>query len=127
MFFTGSRSGVMPHEAPFHSTRSALAPGAIRPRSSRPSALAPPNVAASKTWVAVVASVLRSTILDTTAAQRIASMTLWGFVSVPRDMVTPARRYEANDSMTTPRRAKTQTAWATEQPASAMIATSPAG
>ena len=82
----------MPHEAPFHRTMSALAPGAMRPRSSRPSALAPPRVAASKTWAAVVASVLRSTIFDTTAAHRIASITLWGFVSVPRDMFTPARR-----------------------------------
>jgi hypothetical protein len=36
--------------------------------------------------------VLRSTIFDTTAAQRIASMTLCGFVSVPSDMFTPARR-----------------------------------
>jgi hypothetical protein len=92
MFFTGSRSGVNPHESPFHSTRSARAPGAMRPRSSRPSALAPPSVAASKTCAAVVDSVSRSTILDTTAAHRMASMTLCGFVSVPSDMFTPARR-----------------------------------
>src|SRR3989304_4423863 len=47
MFFTGSRSGVMFQDAPLHSTRSALAPGAIRPRSSRPSARAPPRGAAA--------------------------------------------------------------------------------
>ena len=39
---------------------------------------------------AVVASVFRSTILETTAAHRIASITLWGLVSVPRLMLTPA-------------------------------------
>ena len=64
----------------------------MRPRSSRPSARAPPSVAASKAWAAVVASVLRSTILEHTAAQRMASITLWGLVSVPSDMLTPAAR-----------------------------------
>src|SRR2546428_13761679 len=47
MFFTGSRSGVMPHDDAFHRTRSAVATAAMRPRSSRPSARAPPRVAAS--------------------------------------------------------------------------------
>jgi hypothetical protein len=84
-------------------------------------------VAASKAWAAVVASVLRSTIFEQTAAQRMASITLCGLVSVPSATLTPAVRYSANDSISTPRRAKTHTAWATEQPASAMIATSPAG
>ena len=92
MFFTGSRSGVIRHELAFHSTRSALARGAMRPRSSRPSARAPPRVAASKACAAVVDSVFRSIILDTTAAQRMASMTLCGLVSVPSDMFTPASR-----------------------------------
>ncbi len=64
----------------------------MRPRSSRPSARAPPSVAASNAWAAVVASVLRSIIFEHTAAQRIASITLWGFVSVPSDMLTPAAR-----------------------------------
>ena len=127
MFLIGSRSGVMRQDRAFHSTRSALAPGAMRPRSSRPSARAPPRVAASKTWAAVVDSVLRSIILETTAAQRMASITLWGLVSVPRDMLMPAARYLPNDSMATPRRANTHTACATEQPESAMIRTSPAG
>ncbi len=127
MFLMGSRKGVMRHEVAFHSTRSAWAPTAIRPRSSRPSACAPPSVAASNTWAAVVASVFRSTTFDATAAQRMASITLCGLVSVPSDMLTPAARYRANDSISTPRRANTHTAWATEHPESAMMRTSPAG
>src|SRR5256885_598564 len=43
MFFTGSRSGVMPHDDAFHRTRSAVGPAAERPRSSRPGARAPPR------------------------------------------------------------------------------------
>ena len=74
-----------------------------------------------------MASVLRSTTFEHTAAQRMASITFWGLVSVPRDMFTPAARYFANDSMSTPRRANTHTAWATDVPVSAMILTSPAG
>ena len=92
MFLTGSRNGVIRHDRAFQRTRSALAPGATRPRSSRPRARAPPSVAASKTCAAVVASVLRSTIFEHTAAQRMASITLWGLVSVPSDMLTPASR-----------------------------------
>ena len=41
MLRIGSRSGVMKMESPCQSSRSALAPGAMRPRSSRPSAFAP--------------------------------------------------------------------------------------
>jgi len=40
----------------------------------------------------VVASVLRSIIFEHTAAQRMASITLCGFVSVPSAMLTPASR-----------------------------------
>ena len=82
----------MVHEAAFHSTRSAVAPGAMRPRSSRPRAWAPPSVAASKAWAAVVAWVLRSTIFEHTAAHRIASMTDCGLVSVPSATLIPAVR-----------------------------------
>ena len=92
MFLIGSRSGVMPQDDAFQSTRSAVAPAAMRPRSSRPSAWAPPSVAASNASAAVVASVLRSTILLHTAAQRIASMTDCGLVSVPSATLTPALR-----------------------------------
>ena len=66
-------------------------------------------------------------VFETTAAQRIASITLWGLVSVPSDMLTPAARYRPKDSMATPRRANTHTACATVAPASAMSCTSPAG
>ena len=69
-----------------------MAPGAIRPRSSRPIARAPPSVAAVKTSAAVATSLCRSTIFDTTAVNFIASSMLCGAVSVPSAMVTPARR-----------------------------------
>src|SRR2546423_157803 len=42
MFLTGSRSGAMNRPSASKKSRSALAPGAIRPRSSRPIARAPP-------------------------------------------------------------------------------------
>ena len=82
----------MPHDDAFHRTRSAVAPAAMRPRSSRPSARAPPSVAASNTSAAVVAAVLRSTILLPMAAQRMASMTDCGLVSVPSATLMPALR-----------------------------------
>src|SRR5215211_5324464 len=83
MFFTGSRSGTMNMLSPSQISRSAFAPGAIRPRSSRPSAFAPPRVVALKTSAAVAISVWRSTILLTAAVQRSASIMLCGAVSVP--------------------------------------------
>ena len=91
MFFTGSRSGVMPRRG---LPEDQVGLGAGRDPAEVVAAERPG--AAERRGVEDVgggrASVWRSTILDTTAAQRIASITLWGFVSVPRVMLTPRAR-----------------------------------
>ena len=79
----------MPHDEAFQSTRSAVAPAAMRPRSSRPSAREPPRVAASKASAAVVAAVC-SKIVErdteaTTAADAFDAATLGGAHALGRD------------------------------------------
>ncbi len=71
-------------------TISALAPGASRPMSSRPSSRAAPIVAAWNTRA--VEQVWRGPAARRAmvSAVRISSIMFWGWVSVPMAMLTPA-------------------------------------
>ena len=71
---------------------SALQPGASRPMSSRPSAFAPPTVAAWRMSAVDTVSMCSAAIRARTAAVRISSRMLCGDVSVPMPMLTPVRR-----------------------------------
>ena len=92
MLRMGYLIGVMETESVLQKRRSALAPGAMRPRSSRWSARAAATVAESNTWRAVDVSPERDATLPSVAVQRRASSMDWGAVSVPRHTLTPAAR-----------------------------------
>ena len=86
------RAGVICGSARSTRTRSAFLSLAIRPRSSRIRALAPPAVAAYSRSDVVTVATSRAAMRARTAALRISSTRLCGVVSVPSPMLTPARR-----------------------------------
>src|SRR6516162_4297114 len=83
--------------------KSARAPGAIRPRSSRPSARAPPIVAAVKKSAAPTACAWPAATRARIAAVRNSSTKLCGKVSVPIPRLIPAARYRPKSSSRMPR------------------------
>src|SRR6516162_8225607 len=99
--------------------KSARAPDAIRPRSSRPSARAPPIVAVVKISAAPTACAWPAATRARIAAVRNSSTKLCGKVSVPIPRLTPAARYRPKSSSRIPRRENTVGQCATVVPVSA--------